>query len=87
MVSDKAQILRLLADPGGKEWREQSIAQQLEDRLQDSYELYFEIIQQLQRAIEELHEVLAVEKTNVQSKLKTTVSYHMPLLSIVACRQ
>jgi hypothetical protein len=87
MVSDKAQVLRLLADPGGKDWREPNIAQQLEDRLQDSYELYFEIIQQLQRAMEELHEVLAVDKTDVQDKLKMTVSYHVSLFSIVSCRQ
>lgn len=87
MVSDKAQILRLLAEPGGKEWKEQSIAQQLEDRLQDSYELYFEIIQQLQRAMEELQEVLAVDKTNVQDNLKMKVSNHISLLRIVGCRQ
>jgi hypothetical protein len=87
MVSNQAQILRLLADPGGKEWKEQSIAQQLEDRLQDSYELYFEIIQQLQRTMEELQEVLAVDKMNVQDKLKMKVSNHVPLLRIVECQQ
>ena len=73
IVADKAQILRLLADPGGEEWKEHSLAKQLEDRLQDSYELYFETIQQLQRTMEELQEVLALNKAGVQDNLKMKV--------------
>lgn len=69
MAADKTQIQRLLADPGGDEWREQGIAQQLEDRLQESYELYFELIQQLQRTMEELNKELAVDKEELQKQL------------------
>lgn len=72
LVAEQGQIQQLLADPGGEAWRQQSIAQQLAERLQDSYELYLEIIQQLRNVMEELNHELAVDKTEFQNKLAAT---------------
>ncbi|KAF2730966.1 hypothetical protein EJ04DRAFT_443922 [Polyplosphaeria fusca] len=69
MVADQEQIKRLLADPGGEEWHRDTVEQQLIDRLQDSYELYLEIIKQLQRTMQDLNTELAVDKAGVQDKL------------------
>lgn len=71
MIADKSEIQRLLANPGGDEWRQKDIAQLLEDRLQDSNELYVEIMQQLQKTMEELRKELAVEKTEFQKKVSS----------------
>jgi hypothetical protein len=69
LVADQSQIQKLLAEPGGTLWREPGIEDQLKDRLQDSYELYLEIVQQLQRTMQNLNEELAVDKVAVQEKL------------------
>lgn len=69
MVADQSQIQRLLAEPDGDLWRQPHIEQQLIDRLQDSYELYLDIIRQLQRTTKDLNNELAMDKTGVQKKL------------------
>ena len=69
LIADDDQIKQLMANPGGEKWKEQEIAQQLEDRLRDSYELYLEIIREIQRTIEKLNHELAVDKTGVQETL------------------
>jgi hypothetical protein len=82
MVADKAQIQRLLADPGGDEWRQRDIAQLLEDRLQDSNELYLDIMQQLQATMEELRKELAVDKMEFQKKVSSKPVWMVPLPSV-----
>ena len=78
LVADEDQIKRLLVDPGGEGWREQSVAQQLQDRLQESYELYLEIIQQLKTTMDELNRELAISKSGFQEKLsRAKVGFHV----------
>jgi hypothetical protein len=69
LVAEDEQIQRLLADPGGEEWQQQSIAKQLEDRLQESHDLYLEIIQQLRRTMDEIKKDLAIDKAGFQEKV------------------
>lgn len=69
IVADQAQVQQLLAKPGSDLWRQPSIEQQLVDRLQDSYESYLDIIQQLQRTMQDLNDELAINKPEVQKTL------------------
>ncbi|KAF2496627.1 hypothetical protein BU16DRAFT_507162 [Lophium mytilinum] len=69
LVADKDQIQRLVADLGGAGWKDPELARQLEDRLQDSYEIYFHIMQQMNEAMNELNKELGGEKTGFQEKV------------------
>lgn len=80
LVVEDDTIRGLLAQPGADLWRDPGIAQQLEIRLQGSYELYLEIMQQMARIIENLDEELGVHKANLQEKLsRPKVSIPLPL--------
>jgi hypothetical protein len=79
LITEDAHIKSLIADPAGSKWKEPDIAQQLEDRLRDSYDLYFDIVQALQRTMGEFNEELGVDRASVQEKL--TRSKVMCLLS------
>lgn len=69
LVADDAQLQRLIADPGGAAWKDSAIDQALKTRLQDSYGLYLEILDEMQRAMRELKDDLAVDNSGVQVKM------------------
>lgn len=72
LVADQLLIDQLLDDPGGVTWQESSIAEQLKDRLRDSYDLYLDLIQQLKTTMDELNKVLGTDKASFQQKLSRT---------------
>lgn len=72
LVADQVLINQLLADPGGVNWQESRIAEQLKDRLRDSYDLYLDLIQQLKTTMDELNKVLGTDKASFQQELSHT---------------
>lgn len=74
LVVDDAMIEKLLSRPGGDEWKDDSIARLLEKRLRDSYQLYLDYIQGMERVMIELCEKLAADSVPVQDHLKSVVS-------------
>jgi hypothetical protein len=69
LVEDDGQIRQLLADPGGEGWKEPHVAKHLEGRLHDSYEIYLEIVSEMQRTMEKLNDELSVDKKGFQEKV------------------
>ncbi|KAK0704402.1 hypothetical protein B0H67DRAFT_441810, partial [Lasiosphaeris hirsuta] len=57
-------ILHLMAEPCGEDWKEPTVADALETRLQDSYDLYFETMKEMQRVMDELKQELAPNLPN-----------------------
>jgi hypothetical protein len=75
IVHEQDEVDRLLADPGGTLWREDQLQKLLEDRLQDSYSVYVNIMQRLNETMVGLKDELCVDSASVQSHLvvaKTT---------------
>ncbi|KAF1844874.1 uncharacterized protein K460DRAFT_354745 [Cucurbitaria berberidis CBS 394.84] len=69
IVNDADEVARLVGDPGGKGWTSKPMQERLEERLQESYGLYMEIIRQMTETADELRRELCLDNTNVQSKL------------------
>ncbi|OIW28722.1 hypothetical protein CONLIGDRAFT_703809, partial [Coniochaeta ligniaria NRRL 30616] len=69
LVSDDTQLQRLINEPGGSLWKDPDIQKALEARLQDSYELYLEILGEMQRVMQEVNQELAVDSDVVQEKI------------------
>jgi hypothetical protein len=69
VVSEADEVKRLIDDPGGKNWYDEALRRRLEERLQDSYELYMDIICEMNKTAENLREELNLDKTVVQKKL------------------
>jgi hypothetical protein len=66
VVSDDAQLQRLMAEPGGEAWKDPAIIKLLEGRLQDSYALYLEIIGEMRVVMDDLNKELAVDVEGIQ---------------------
>ncbi|KAH8685345.1 hypothetical protein BGZ61DRAFT_58203 [Ilyonectria robusta] len=71
LVVDDDRIEALLADPGGDSWKEPLVADLLEKRLQDSFELYIEYIEGMDCVMKEIHKELAFDSQSVQTKVNT----------------
>lgn len=69
IVKDADEVARLLADPGGKDWSNKALQERLEERLQESYNLYREIISDMNETTQELRKTLSLDKTTIQSRL------------------
>ena len=74
LVVDDTTVDQLLADPGGKGWKDPSIDDLLRDRLGERYELYFEYIRGMEMVMHEVREELAADSDAIQEKLNTPVS-------------
>ncbi|KAH0497862.1 hypothetical protein TgHK011_005144 [Trichoderma gracile] len=61
LVVDDERIRELLSEPGGDRWKEESIAESLERRLQGSYQLYMQYIQYMKRTMDEINAKLAID--------------------------
>jgi hypothetical protein len=70
---DDGKLTKLLSNPGGDGWREREVAEQLEQRLQDAYELYLDYIKGMERVLEELNHELAFDSDPVHQKITTAV--------------
>ena len=69
IVDDADEMARLVGDPGGKDWSSKALQERLEERLQESYGLYMEIIREMNETAEELRKELSLDKATVQNKL------------------
>lgn len=69
IVDDAAEVTQLVDDPGGKGWSNKTLQERLEARLQESYELYMDLIHEMNELADELKKELAFDKATVQSKL------------------
>jgi len=72
LVADDDKIKVLLAAPGGDSWRDPSVSSLLEQRLRDSYGLYFEYIKGIKRVMDEINRELAIDSSSVQERLKAS---------------
>ncbi|KAL7800195.1 hypothetical protein V8C37DRAFT_364409 [Trichoderma ceciliae] len=69
IVNDPTDVDRLVNDPGGTGWSDQILQERLEDRLQESYALYMEIIYEMNEKAQELVAELSIDNPSVPSKL------------------
>lgn len=69
IADDAVEVTCLISDPGGKGWSSKALQERLKGRLQESYDLYMEIIQEMNETAEELRKELAVDKATIQDKL------------------
>ncbi|KAL6879175.1 hypothetical protein J3F83DRAFT_725360 [Trichoderma novae-zelandiae] len=60
LVADDERIRELLLDPGGGCWKEESLAEVFERRLQESYQLYMQYIQNIKGILDEINRELAI---------------------------
>lgn len=68
-MNDAKKVTDLVKDPGGKGWSDKAVQDRLEGRLQESYKLYMDIIQEMNDVAEALQNELAFDKASVQDKL------------------
>ena len=69
IVDDPDDVPLLVSDPTSDSWKNKTLESRLEERLQESYPLYMEIMSDMKEAVEELHKVLCLDKTTMQSQL------------------
>jgi len=69
---DDARISRLLAGPGGEEWKDADLAYQLQDHLRDSYDVFLGTIQDMNKAMEDLKKEIIIDSENLRQKIEQT---------------
>ncbi|KAI6782513.1 uncharacterized protein J7T54_001370 [Emericellopsis cladophorae] len=69
IVDSPDHVTFLVNDPGSEHWKSKTLEARLKDRLQGSYPIYMEIINNMKEAIEELQKVLSVDNITIQAKL------------------
>jgi len=74
IADDSPEVTALISDPGGKGWSNKILQDRLEKRLLDSYNLYVEIIGEMNAAAEELREELRLDQKTIQDKLTHHIS-------------
>jgi hypothetical protein len=90
LAIDDDTIERMLESPGGKAWSDQQILLQLKSRLSDSYELYIDIVEAMERTMKDVENELALDKNAIQDRLvepSMVRNYHTerPTESPLAC--
>ncbi|KAI0016564.1 hypothetical protein F4780DRAFT_797694 [Xylariomycetidae sp. FL0641] len=74
LILDDIKVHQLLEEPNGDAWREEALAELLEERLQDSYAIYFAYIKGFQIAMNQLLKELAVDSSIIQDRLQVQKS-------------
>ncbi|RKU48929.1 hypothetical protein DL546_009133 [Coniochaeta pulveracea] len=69
LVQDGNKVQQLLADPRGADWKDPAITGLLEARLDESYELYKEIITAIDEVMKKLNHELALDKDAIQQNV------------------
>ncbi|KAK7937678.1 uncharacterized protein PG986_014546 [Apiospora aurea] len=69
LVDDDARLEEMMIEPGGPGWKSAEMQKALEKRLQQSYRSYLSILADMERAMKELNEELAIENEHVQSRV------------------
>ncbi|KAK4452752.1 hypothetical protein QBC34DRAFT_345838 [Podospora aff. communis PSN243] len=68
VVHDDAQLQHLISDPGGDAWQDPEVQSALEVRLDDSYDLYLEILSEMRRVMQDLSQELAIDNDAAQPR-------------------
>jgi hypothetical protein len=69
IVVEAADVEALVGDPGGDNWKDPALQENLVIRLQESYSVYMEIIEEMNDTAEELRQDLCFGEVTVQQKL------------------
>lgn len=69
LIADEDELQRLLAEPGGQEWKNPELEQRLKQRLPKSYELYLESMDRIKDVLEQLRHELGIDKIGFQKKV------------------
>jgi hypothetical protein len=70
IINDMNDLNRLINNPGGKDWASKVLQARLEKRLHKSYNLYMEIICEMNETTEELKKEISFDDVTIQSKLQ-----------------
>jgi hypothetical protein len=66
---DDAKLSRMLAVPGGDEWNDPAVTHHLQTRLRDSFDVFFNTIQDMEKSTAELHKEMAMDPDRLQQKV------------------
>lgn len=81
LVQNEDELALLIAKPGGDGWKDRELEQQLVERLPKSYEIYLEIINEINDVMESLKDELGINKVYFQSRVACgEVSISLPEL-------
>ncbi|KAH7086605.1 hypothetical protein FB567DRAFT_603720 [Paraphoma chrysanthemicola] len=69
ILSNVGEVTKLLNDPGGKGWSDQSLQQGLARQLQESYGMYMDIIDEMNKSVQTLKKELILDRTAIQHQL------------------
>lgn len=69
IVADMDEVSRLMVDPGGARWKDESLRERLEGRLQDSYDLCMQTIHDMNDVASNLKKELSLDNSTIQSRL------------------
>lgn len=69
LVVNDDEIESLLADPGGKGWKDPDMETRLKEQLPKSYDLFIETIDEINHLMQELKQELGVSKVHFQNKV------------------
>lgn len=69
LVRDEDELRLLLAEPGGDKWKDRDLEQELRKRLPKSYEIYLDIINEVNDIMENLKDELGINKLDFQTKV------------------
>ncbi|KAH7086083.1 hypothetical protein BKA63DRAFT_32446 [Paraphoma chrysanthemicola] len=81
ILHDVGDMTQLLSDPGGKGWSEEGLQDRLTNRLQESYALYMEIVNEMNEAAQKLKQELVIDKTPIQNRLAPAKPQQPPALA------
>lgn len=70
LVGDDGQLQDLIEKPGGPVWNDPALQRALENRLQKSYRVYMEILDEMQQTMQELNKELSVDNAQLQSYIR-----------------
>lgn len=69
LAIDKQRIEMVLSEPDSDVWSDQDMAQQLERRLGDSFELYMDTVERMNQTMKEMEAALALNSDSVPTQL------------------
>lgn len=84
LVRNEDELLLLISEPGGDGWKNRELEQRLKERLPKSYEIYLEIINEVNGVMENLKDELGINKVYFQSRVaceKVSISWPELVLS------
>jgi hypothetical protein len=69
LMLDSDEVAKLISEPGGQGWGDDSLQKRLSQRLHDSYQIYLDTITEMNETVEEIKKELCYDKDQLQDKL------------------